>query len=50
MVWRIHFTADDLEQIQVRPTLGPLTEAVKAMALLRCQRTPRARSARGSAR
>src|ERR1700683_1972496 len=41
MVWRIHFTPDDLEQIQVRPTLGPLTEAVKAMALLRCQRTPK---------
>jgi DNA-binding transcriptional ArsR family regulator len=42
MVWRIHFTADDLERIQVRPTLGPLTEAVKAMSLLRCQRTPKA--------
>jgi hypothetical protein len=41
MVWRIHFTPDDLEQIQVRPTLGPLTEAVKAMALLRCQRIPK---------
>ena len=40
MVWRIHFTACDLERIQVRPTLGPLTEAVKAMSLLRCQRAP----------
>ncbi len=26
MVWRIHFTADDLEQIQVRPPLGPLAD------------------------
>jgi len=42
MVWRIHFTADDLEQIQVRPTLGPLTEAVKAMSLFRCPRAPMA--------
>jgi hypothetical protein len=36
MVWRIHFTAEDLERIQVRPTLGPLAETVKAMSLLRC--------------
>jgi hypothetical protein len=36
MVWRIHFTADDLERIQVRPTLGPLAETVTAMCLLRC--------------
>jgi len=42
MVWRIHFTADDLERIQVRPTLGPLAETVKAMSLLRCKRAPRA--------
>jgi DNA-binding transcriptional ArsR family regulator len=42
MVWRIHFTADDLEQIQVRPTLGPLAETVKAMSLLRCTRQPHA--------
>ena len=41
MVWRIHFTAEDLERIQVRPTLGPLAETVKAMALLRCPQ-PRA--------
>ena len=34
MVWRIHFTADDLERIQVKPTLGPLAETVKAMSLL----------------
>jgi DNA-binding transcriptional ArsR family regulator len=42
MVWRIHFTADDLERIQVRPTLGPLAETVKAMGLLRCPQQPRA--------
>ena len=42
MVWRIHFTAEDLERIQVRPTLGPLAETVKAMSLLRCPRQPRA--------
>jgi hypothetical protein len=41
MVWRIHFTADDLERIQVRPTLGPLAETVKAMSLLRCPQQPR---------
>jgi hypothetical protein len=42
MVWRIHFTDDDLERIQVRPTLGPLAETVKAMSLLRCPQQPRA--------
>jgi Helix-turn-helix domain len=42
MVWRIHFTAEDLERIQVRPTLGPLAETVTAMGLLRCPRQPRA--------
>ena len=42
MVWRIHFTADDLERIQVRPTLGPLAETFKAMCLLRCTQQPRA--------
>src|SRR5271170_3630990 len=42
MVWRIHFTAGDLERIQVRPTLGPLAETVKAMSLLRCPQQPRA--------
>ena len=42
MVWRIHFTAEDLERIQVRPTLGPLAETVKAMYLLRCQQQLRA--------
>jgi hypothetical protein len=41
MVWRIHFTAEDLEQIQVRPTLGPLAETVKAMSMLRCSQQPR---------
>jgi hypothetical protein len=41
MVWRIHFTAEDLERIQVRPTLGPLAETVKAMSLLRCPQQPR---------
>jgi len=42
MVWRIHFTAEDLERIQVRPTLGPLAETVKAVGLLRCRQQPRA--------
>ena len=41
MVWRIHFTADDLDRIQVRPTLGPLAETVKALCLLRCPQRPR---------
>jgi DNA-binding transcriptional ArsR family regulator len=41
MVWRIRFTAEDLERIQVRPTLGPLAETVKAMSLLRCPQQPR---------
>jgi hypothetical protein len=27
MVWRIHFTPDDLERVQVSPTLGPLAVA-----------------------
>jgi predicted transcriptional regulator len=42
MVWRIHFTDEDLERIQVRPSLGPLGETVKAMGLLRCPQQPRA--------
>ena len=42
MVWRIHFTTEDLARIQVRPTLGPLAETVKAMGLLRCTQQPRA--------
>jgi hypothetical protein len=41
MVWRIHFTADDLDRIQIRPTLGPLAETVTAMCLLRCPQQPR---------
>jgi DNA-binding transcriptional ArsR family regulator len=41
MVWRIHFSADDLARIQVSPTLGPLAETVLALALLRCSRQPR---------
>jgi len=41
MAWRIHFTAEDLERIQVRPTLGPLAETVKAVGLLRCTEQPR---------
>ena len=36
MVWRIHFTDDDLARIQVSPTLGPLAETVMALSLLRC--------------
>jgi DNA-binding transcriptional ArsR family regulator len=42
MVWRIHFTADDLSRIQVSPTLGPLAETVLAVSLLRCPMQPRA--------
>ena len=42
MVWRIHFTPDDLERIQVGPTLGPLAETVMAVALLGCPQQPRA--------
>jgi hypothetical protein len=42
MVWRIHFTADDLARIQVSPTLGPLAETVLAVSLLRCPAQPRA--------
>jgi len=34
MVWRIHFTSEDLERIQVSPTLGPLAETVMALSLL----------------
>jgi DNA-binding transcriptional ArsR family regulator len=41
MVWRIHFTAEDLDRIQVKPTLGPLAETVKALVLLRCKQPPR---------
>ena len=41
MVWRIHFSDDDLAHIQVSPTLGPLAETVLALALLRCSRQPR---------
>jgi len=41
MAWRIHFTPDDLERIQVSPTLGPLSETVMAVSLLRCEAQPR---------
>jgi DNA-binding transcriptional ArsR family regulator len=41
MVWRIHFSEDDLGLIQVSPTLGPLAETVLAVALLRCPQQPR---------
>jgi hypothetical protein len=41
MVWRIHFTPDDLERVQVSPTLGPLAETVMAVMLLRCPEQPR---------
>jgi DNA-binding transcriptional ArsR family regulator len=40
MVWRIHFTADDLARIQVSPTLGPLAETVMALWMLRCPSQP----------
>jgi DNA-binding transcriptional ArsR family regulator len=42
MVWRIHFTAEDLSRIRVSPTLGPLAETVMALSLLRCPTQPRA--------
>ena len=35
MVWRIYFSPDDLDRIQLRPTLGPLAETVLAVGLLR---------------
>ncbi len=35
MVWRIHFTAEDLARVQVSATLGPLSETVLAMSLIR---------------
>jgi DNA-binding transcriptional ArsR family regulator len=41
MVWRIHFSEDDLGRIQVSPTLGPLAETVLAVALLRSPQQPR---------
>ena len=41
MVWRIHFSEDDLARIQVSPTMGPLAETVLAVALLRCPQQPR---------
>jgi Helix-turn-helix domain len=40
MVWRIHFTAEDLERIQVKPTLGPLAETTAAMSRLRSPDRP----------
>ncbi len=42
MVWRIHFTAADLDRIQVGPTLGPLAETVMAVSVLRCPQPSRA--------
>ena len=41
MVWRIHFTDDDLTRVQVSPTLGPLAETVMAVSLLKRPRPPR---------
>jgi DNA-binding transcriptional ArsR family regulator len=46
MVWRIHFTADDLERIQVSATLGPLAETVLALSLLRRPEQPLAQFGR----
>jgi DNA-binding transcriptional ArsR family regulator len=34
MVWRIHFTDEDLARTQVSPTLGPLAETFMALCLL----------------
>jgi DNA-binding transcriptional ArsR family regulator len=41
MVWRIHFTEDDLARIQISPTLGPMAETVMAVSLLKCSMQPR---------
>ena len=41
MVWRIHFSPDDLDRVQLRPTLGPLAETVLAVWLLRDPQQPR---------
>jgi predicted transcriptional regulator len=41
MTWRIYFTPEDLERIQVKPTFGPLAETMMAVGLLRCQGQPR---------
>lgn len=41
MVWRIHFTSEDLARVQVNPTLGPLAETWEAVCLLRCPMQPR---------
>ena len=41
MVWRIHFSPDDLDRIQLRPTLGPLAETVLAVGVLRNPGQPR---------
>jgi DNA-binding transcriptional ArsR family regulator len=41
MAWRIHFTDEDLERIQVSPTLGPLAETTLAVGLLRRPMQPR---------
>jgi DNA-binding transcriptional ArsR family regulator len=35
-VLRIHFTPRDLARIQIAPTLGPLSETLFALSLLRC--------------
>jgi DNA-binding transcriptional ArsR family regulator len=35
MPWRVHFTADDLDRIEVVDTLGPLAETFLALSLLR---------------
>ena len=46
MVWRIHFTADDLARIRVGPTLGPLAETVMAVSVANpfgCGLNPQAR-------
>ncbi|HEX5302618.1 MAG TPA: winged helix-turn-helix domain-containing protein [Streptosporangiaceae bacterium] len=40
MVWRICFSRDDLDRIQLRPTLGPLAETVLAVGLLRDPQQP----------
>ena len=42
VVWRIHFSEDDLARIEVSPTMGPLAETVLAAALLRSPQQSRA--------
>jgi DNA-binding transcriptional ArsR family regulator len=41
MPWRIHFTADDLDRVEIGESLGPLAETYLALSLLRWPGSPR---------